>query len=89
MKTTVEISDSLLRDVRKLAAREGVTLRTLVERGLHRVLADTKTGAVFKLRRASFRGKGLQAEFRDASWEKVRDLIYQNPGQNPGQDRGE
>ena len=34
MKTTVEISDVLLRDVRKLAAREGVIPRTLVERGL-------------------------------------------------------
>jgi hypothetical protein len=85
MKTTVEISDSLLRDVRKLAAREGVTLRTLVERGLHRVLADTKTGAAFKLRRASFKGKGMQAEFRDGSWDRVRDLIYQNPGQDRGE----
>ena len=85
MKTTVEISDSLLRDVRKLAVREGVTLRTLVERGLHRVLADTKTGAAFKLRRASFKGKGMQAEFRDGSWGRVRDLIYQNPGQDRGE----
>lgn len=42
MKTTVEISDSLLREVRRLAAREGVTLRTLVERGLHHVLFRDK-----------------------------------------------
>jgi len=38
MKTTVEISDSLLREARRLAAREGVTLRALVERGLHPIL---------------------------------------------------
>jgi hypothetical protein len=80
MKTTVEISDSLLRDVRKLAAHEGVTLRTLVERGLYRVLADRKAGSPFKLRRASFKGKGIQAEFRDASWDRIRDLTYQDRG---------
>ena len=44
MKITVEISDSLLREARKLAAREGVTLRAVVKRGLHRVVADTKNG---------------------------------------------
>jgi hypothetical protein len=60
MKTTVEISDPLLREVRELAAREGVTLRTLVERGLHRVIADTQRHAPFKLRRASFRGRGCR-----------------------------
>jgi hypothetical protein len=79
-KTTVEISDSLLREARSLAAREGVTLRTLVERGLHRVIADTKHGTPFKLRRASFKGKGLQPELRQASWERLRDLIYEDHG---------
>jgi len=80
MKTTVEISDSLLREVRKLATREGVTLRTLVERGLHRVVAETKHGAPFKLRRASFNGKGLQPDLRDASWDTLRDLAYEDRG---------
>ena len=80
MKTTVEISDSLLRQIRRLAAREGVTLRTLVERGLHRVTAETKHAAPFKLRRASFKGKGRHAALRDATWEMVRELVYEDRG---------
>jgi hypothetical protein len=80
MKTTVEISDSLLREVRKVAAREGVTLRTLVERGLHRVVAETKPGVPFKLRRASFKGKGLNPELGEASWDRLRDLAYRGRG---------
>ena len=80
MKTTVEISDPLLREVRELAAREGVTLRTLVERGLHRVIADTQRHAPFKLRRASFKGKGLQAALREAPWDSIRELAYGDRG---------
>ncbi len=80
MKTTVEISDSLLREVRKIAAREGVTLREMVERGLHRVVSETEDGAPFKLRRASFKGKGLKDEFREAEWQTLRDLVYKDRG---------
>ena len=80
MKTTVEISDTLLREVRKLATREGVTLRTLIERGLHRVVVETKHNEPFVLRRASFKGKGLQPDQRDASWERLRDLAYEGRG---------
>ena len=80
MKTTVEISDTLLREVRQVAAREGVTLRNLVERGLYRVLAETKDSAPFKLRRASFKGKGLQADMRGASWDRLRALAYEGRG---------
>ena len=80
MKTTVEISDSLLHEVRKFAAREGVTLRTLVERGLRRVVSETGHGAPFRLRRASFKGKGLQPELREATWDRLRDLAYQGRG---------
>lgn len=80
MKTTVDISDPLLREARKVAAREGVTLRTLIERGLNRVVAETKQGSPFKLARASFKGKGLQSGLRDADWEKLRDLAYKGRG---------
>jgi hypothetical protein len=80
VKTTVEISDSLLREACKLAAREGVTLRTLIERGLRRVVADAGTRLPFKLGRASFNGKGLLPEHRGASWEKLCYLIYEDHG---------
>ena len=80
MKTTVEISDSLLRQARKLAAREGVTLRALVERGLHHVISETRHKTQFKLRRATFKGKGLHPDFENTSWERLRDTIYRNHG---------
>jgi len=80
MKTTVEISDSLLREVRDLAAQQGLTLRTLVERGLHRVVAETQDGVPIKLARASFKGKGRQAEFREAPWDRLRNLAYKDRG---------
>ncbi|HZU88654.1 MAG TPA: hypothetical protein VE993_05290 [Stellaceae bacterium] len=80
MKTTVEISDALLREAREVAAREGVTLRTLVERGLHRALAEAKRDTPFRLRRASFKGEGRQAELREASWDTLRDLVYKDRG---------
>jgi hypothetical protein len=49
----------------------------LVERGLHRIIADTPQRRTFKLRRASFKGDGLNEEFRDATWQRVRDGAYQ------------
>jgi hypothetical protein len=39
---------------------------------------DGQTATRFKLRRASFKGQGLQAAFRAACWQKSRDLIYQH-----------
>ena len=80
MKTNVKISDRLLREARELAAREGITLRALVERGLRRVIAETNQAAPFRLRRASFRGKGLEAQFRGASWDTLRGAAYQDRG---------
>ncbi len=80
MKTTIEISDPLLREARKLAEREGITLRALMERGLRRVVAETRRGAPFKLRQASFKGRGVRTDLRDASWDKLRDLAYEGRG---------
>lgn len=78
MKTTLEISDPLLRDARKIAAREGTTLRALVEQGLRRVVAEKRRRPAFRLRQVTFGGHGLRPELRDAGWDRIRDLIYED-----------
>jgi hypothetical protein len=80
MKTTLDISDPLLREARKLAARERTTLRALVEQGLRQVVTEKRQKAEFRLRKASFKGRGLRAELADAGWQKVRDLAYEGRG---------
>lgn len=80
MKTTVEIPDSLLEEARRVAAREGTTVRALIEEGLRRILSHRKGAGRFRLRRASFKGKGLQPGFADASWDQIRDAAYDKHG---------
>jgi len=82
MKTTLDISDPLLRDARKIAAREGTTLRALVEQGLRQIVAARKKrDTAFRLRDASFTGRGFRPELHEAGWERIRDLIYEPPSE--------
>jgi predicted DNA-binding ribbon-helix-helix protein len=80
MKTTIDIPDPVLDEVRKLAEREGTTVKALVERGLRRVLADDRKRSAFTLRKASFKGKGLRPELENASWDRLRELAYEGRG---------
>lgn len=80
MKTTIEISDPLLRQARKLASQKGTTLRALIEQGLRQVLAEKRQSADFRLRRVTFRGQGLQPEMREAGWERMREMAYEDHG---------
>jgi len=81
MKTTIEIADALLRDAKRVASRDGVTLRTLVESGLRHELAQRKRGVpAFRLRRASFKGEGLQSSASRLSWDELRQLAYTGRG---------
>lgn len=80
MKTTVNISDSLLEEARKVAARDKTTVRDLIERGLRKILAERKSSRDFRLRNASFKGKGLQPGVVEGDWERIRDLIYERRG---------
>ena len=80
MKTTVEISDSLADEAKAVALREKTTLRALIEAGLRHVLRDRRRRARFRLRDASFRGRGLQPEFRDGDWQHIRQAAYEGRG---------
>jgi hypothetical protein len=80
MKTTVRISNALVQQARRLARRDGTTLRALIEEGLRLVVAERGRAGRSRLRRATFKGAGLQAGVADASWEQIRDLVYEGHG---------
>jgi len=80
MKTTVELSDPLLERAKRLAAERGSTLRELIETGLRRVLEEESSAKPFVLRDLRVTGSGLQAEFRAAGWEQIRDAAYDGHG---------
>jgi Bacterial antitoxin of type II TA system, VapB len=80
MKTTIEISDALLRAAKDRAAKDGTTLRALVELGLRHVLEEQQNAPPFKLRQITLGGGGLTPEFRDGGWDKIRDAIYEGHG---------
>jgi hypothetical protein len=80
MKTTIQIPDSLFDEARRLAEREHTTLKALVEQGLRSTVAERKRRGAFRLRKASFKGKGLQAPVAGASWEQIREMSYEGRG---------
>jgi hypothetical protein len=80
MKTTIDIPEPLLDEARKVASREGVTVKALVEQGLRRVLAERKHKRAFRLRKATFKGNGLQPGVEESSWERIRELAYEGRG---------
>ena len=80
MKTTLDIPDPLLREVRKIASREHTTLRALVEQGLRKIVAERKATRPFRLRQVTFKGEGLVPELHWNDWDKIRDLAYEGRG---------
>jgi hypothetical protein len=80
MKTTIQIPDSLFQEARRLAQRENTTLKALVEQGLRRTVADRKARGGFRLRKATFKGKGMQRGLAAASWDQIRELSYEGRG---------
>ncbi|HET7292001.1 MAG TPA: DUF2191 domain-containing protein [Vicinamibacteria bacterium] len=80
MKTTVEISDALLKAAKKVATEEETTVRALIEEGLRKVLEQRTTASRFRLRDASFGEGGLNPDVREGAWDRIRDLIYDGRG---------
>lgn len=78
MKTTVEISDSLFRDAKAYAARRGIPLREVFERGLQIVVKGVPPPRRrFRLKTITTKGEGLVC---DGDWSTIRSLIYEGHG---------
>ena len=80
MKTAIEIADDLAESAKAYAARERITFHSLIEHALREVLRAENQRSPFKLRDASVGGRGLQAEYRDADWQRMRAVACEGRG---------
>ena len=80
MKTTIEISDSILEKAKQLARDQNVTLRSLTEEGLRKVIEEKSARKQCKITPVTFRGEGLSKEFQNARWARIRDAAYEGHG---------
>lgn len=80
MKTTIDLPEPLLEEAKRIAARDSLTLRELVEAGLRMVLKERRARRTFQLPDARVGGNGLHPDVQDASWERIRELIYEGRG---------
>ena len=80
VKTTVEIADDLARKAKAHAAANDTTLRTLIERGLRMAMQADGHRERFVLRDASVGGHGLQRDYRDVDWARLRAAAYEDRG---------
>jgi len=68
IRTTIEISDELLRQAKKKAVHEGTSLRAVVEAALRRHLEDRPRRSRYRLRWHAERGRlmpGVRLDDRD------------------------
>jgi Ribbon-helix-helix protein, copG family len=80
MKTSFDISEPLLREVKQLAKQRGTSTKSLVEQALAKLLAEAQAEAsqVYELVDMSVPG-GFTVEYQHATWEQIRDEIYPPP----------
>jgi hypothetical protein len=79
VKTTIEIAEDLFQRVQRLARREKTTFRALTEQGLRLVLREKRGGGTLPPL-VTVGGEGLRGEFKEASWDRIRDEIYRGHG---------
>ena len=80
MKTTIDIADGLLARAKKQAASESITLKSLTEEGLQMVLRERAMRKAKRIKPVTVSGGGLQPEFVDADWNKIRSAAYEGAG---------
>jgi hypothetical protein len=80
MKTTIDIADNLLTEAKAIAHRDQTTLRSLFEEGLDVVIQRRHKPVKSKIKLVTFPGGEMTEEFKNASWEQIRDEIYRGRG---------
>ncbi len=84
MKTTVEVSEALLKSAKLRALEEKTTLKEIFSAALTEYLRAKAPARRFRLKTITTKGSGLQVQ---GDWDAVRDLLYED--RDPNQLRGD
>jgi len=63
-----------------MAHEERTTMKSLVEEGLRRIISERRRHSDFRLRKATFKGNGLQPHLTGVSWDQIREQTYEGRG---------
>ena len=81
MKTTINIPDSLFKQLKEKASRDKSTMKALIQAALRGYLSDTRKGRKkFKLKDGSVSGEGMMPGLDESDWAKIRELAYEGRG---------
>ena len=78
MRTSVEISDVLLGQAKRLACKCCSLLLSLVKEALPKVISTEteRRDKPFKLQNITYGKGGMKSKFQNAGWVKLRNEIY-------------
>ncbi len=82
MRTTVDLSDAVMIQAKRLARERGTTLRALLEEGLRLVLkrSEEQGRGGYRLPDRSYGEGGLVGGLDEDDWSRLRDLTYEGRG---------
>ena len=81
MKTTVDIPDLLLKQVKRMAAERNTTVKAIIESALRDALASYgRPRRKHRLVTHTFKGDGLHAGLSWDDWGTLRSMIYEGRG---------
>jgi hypothetical protein len=80
MKTTIDIADDLFLRTKKVSKERGVPMREMISEGLVHVLQTWDQAPTPRIQAVTFKGEGLAPEFREGTWQAVRDAAYEGHG---------
>jgi hypothetical protein len=81
MKTTIDIPDSLLKQVKHMAADRHTTVKAIIESALRDALAsNSRPRRKMRLVTHTFKGNGLQPGLSWDDWSTLRSMSYEGRG---------
>ena len=81
MKTTVELSEGIFRQVKDLARRDKTTIRQILESALRLYLREKdRNESDCRYQSSSFKGEGVCEGIQEGKWDTIRSLIYEGRG---------